>query len=216
MQIVLSLIKIASIEWHMSEVSMDKRLKVMVIGYVWPEPNSSAAGTYMLSLLQSFIAQGWQVTFASPAARTEHMVDLSIWAIQSVDITLNCSSFDDFAAELNPDVVLFDRFMMEEQFGWRVEKQCPDALRMLDTEDLHFLRQARHAAYKQKRELTVDDLHSDMAKREVAAILRCDLTLIISQMEYELLQSDFGVSPNLLLQLPFMLELPKQSMPTFE
>jgi hypothetical protein len=29
--------------------------------------------------------------------------------------------------ELNPAVVLFDRFMMEEQFGWRVSENCPDA-----------------------------------------------------------------------------------------
>jgi hypothetical protein len=36
--------------------------------------------------------------------------------------------------------VLFDRFMIEEQFGWRVAENCPDALRVLDTEDLHCLR----------------------------------------------------------------------------
>jgi hypothetical protein len=48
--------------------------------------------------------------------------------------------------ELNPSVVLFDRFMMEEQFGWRVN--CPNALRLLDTEDLHCLRVARQKAFK--------------------------------------------------------------------
>jgi hypothetical protein len=41
--------------------------------------------------------------------------------------------------ELNPSVVLFDRFMMEGQFGWRVSENCPNALRLLDTEDLHLL-----------------------------------------------------------------------------
>jgi hypothetical protein len=35
--------------------------------------------------------------------------------------------------------VLFDRFMMEEQFGWRVAENCPNALRILDTEDLHIV-----------------------------------------------------------------------------
>jgi hypothetical protein len=44
---------------------------------------------------------------------------------------------------LNPDIVVFDRYMTEEQFGWRVIKNCPKALRILDTEDLHFLRKAR-------------------------------------------------------------------------
>ena len=43
----------------------------LIIGYVWPEPNSSAAGAHMLSLLELFVSQGWQLTFASPALRGE-------------------------------------------------------------------------------------------------------------------------------------------------
>ena len=191
-------------------------LTVLAIGYVWPEPNSSAAGTYMMSLLKTFIDQNWQVTFATPAAKSDHMFDLKSIGIETQSIELNDSSFDEYIAELNPDVVLFDRFMMEEQFGWRVEKACPNALKILDTEDLHFLRQARHQAYKQKREVTIDDMRSDMALREVAAILRCDLSLIISPVEYELLQSEFGVNHNLLLQLPFMLELSEQPLLDFD
>ncbi|MFT4924207.1 MAG: glycosyltransferase involved in cell wall biosynthesis [Phenylobacterium sp.] len=180
-------------------------LKVLAIGYVWPEPNSSAAGTHMLSNLKTFQTQGWKVTFATPAARSEHMVDLAELAIDAVDIELNNASFDIFVAELQPDIVLFDRFMMEEQFGWRVEQHCPQAMRILDTVDLHFLRQARHNAYKQKRPLNPEDLRSDMAKREIAAILRCDLSLIISKVEFELLQKEFSVDPCLLHHLPFML-----------
>ena len=56
-----------------------------------------------------------------------------------VAIELNNASFDVFVKELNPTIVLFDRFMMEEQFGWRVAENCPDAIRILDTEDLHCL-----------------------------------------------------------------------------
>ncbi|MFT5161540.1 MAG: glycosyltransferase involved in cell wall biosynthesis [Alteromonadaceae bacterium] len=191
-------------------------LKVLAIGYVWPEPNSSAAGTYMLSLLKTFLAEGWQVTFATPAARSDHMVDLAELGINSAAIELNNTSFDRYITDLRPDIVLFDRFMMEEQFGWRVEKHCPDALRLLDTEDLHFLRQARHRAYKQNREVTVEDLHSDMAKREIAAILRCDLSLIISQTEVELLKNQYSVDSSLLLHLPFMLKLTEKPPPGYE
>ena len=191
-------------------------LTVLAIGYVWPEPNSSAAGTYMMSLLKTFLGQNWQVTFAAPAAKSDHMFDLNSINIDTQAIELNDSSFDEFIADLNPDIVLFDRFMMEEQFGWRVEKACPNALKILDTEDLHFLRQARHQAYKQNREVNIDDMRSDMALREVAAILRCDLSLIISPVEYELLQSEFGVNQNLLLQLPFMLELSGTPLPSFD
>ena len=78
------------------------------------------------------------------------------------------------------------------------------------------MRQARHTAYKQQREVQTSDLRSDIALREVAAILRSDLSLIISETEYQLLQDSFGVPQSLLLRLPFMLEQPKQSLPTFE
>ncbi|MFA0547232.1 glycosyltransferase [Vibrio splendidus 5S-101] len=181
--------------------------KVLAIGYVWPEPNSSAAGSHMMSLLRLFKRQGWSVEFATPAQETEHMIDLSEEGITSQSIQLNCDSFDQYIEELQPDIVMFDRFMMEEQFGWRVEKVCPNAFKLLDTEDLQFLRNARHEAVKKETELTKAHLYSDLAKREIAAILRCDLSLIISSYEMELLQSEFNVDPKLLHHLPFMVDL---------
>ena len=181
--------------------------KVLVIGYVWPEPNSSAAGTHMMSLLNAFKAQNWEVEFATPAQRTEHMVNLDDYGITSQNIALNCESFDEYVKAYNPDIVMFDRFMMEEQFGWRVDKHCPNAVKILDTEDLQCLRNARHEAHKGEREFTTSDLHSDIAKREIAAILRCDLSLIISSFEMSLLNSVFKVEPSLLHHLPFMVDL---------
>jgi glycosyltransferase involved in cell wall biosynthesis len=188
-------------------MSIENSKKLLVLGYVWPEPNSSAAGSHMLSLLTLFVQQGWQVTFASPALQGEHKVDLTELGIDEQAVTLNCSSFDYFVDELNPSIVLFDRFMLEEQFGWRVAKHCPDALRILDTEDLHSLRHARHQALKQNRPLTSADLNSDVAKREIAAIFRCDLSLIISDYEFELLKNHYSVPEHILLHCPFMLDL---------
>jgi len=191
---------------------------VLVIGYVWPEPNSSAAGTHMMSLLNAFRAQNWDVEFATPAQRTDHMVNLDDFGITSQSIALNCDSFDEYVKAYNPDIVMFDRFMMEEQFGWRVDKHCPNAIKILDTEDLQCLRNARHEAFKAEREFTTSDLHSDIAKREIAAILRCDLSLIISSFEMSLLNSVFKIEPSLLHHLPFMVDLSSlpASTKTFE
>jgi len=183
--------------------------KVLVIGYVWPEPNSSAAGSHMMSILRLFKQQDWHVEFATPSQPTGHMVDLDSEGISSQSITLNCDSFDAYITEYHPDIVLFDRFMMEEQFGWRVEKNCPNSLKILDTEDLQCLRQARHQACKAERELTQADLFSELAKREIAAILRCDLSLIISSFEMALLVDTFKVDSRLLHHLPFMVDLEK-------
>ncbi|MBR7887815.1 glycosyltransferase family 4 protein [Marinomonas sp. A79] len=183
-------------------------MNLLVIGYVWPEPNSSAAGSRMMQLLTCFRQQGWQVTFASPAQQTEHMADLSLLGISAEHIALNDASFDLYIADKKPDIVVFDRFMMEEQFGWRVEKHSPDSLRVLNTEDLHSLRQARHQALKQQREFQTKDLYSDVGIREIAAIHRCDLTLMISEVETQLLIEHFHVPETHVFHLPFMLPKP--------
>ena len=193
--------------------------KLLIIGWVWPEPNSSAAGSRMLQLIQYFQEQAYQVTFACTAQPTEHMVDLKKLAIDCVDIKLNCSSFDEFINSLQPDIVMFDRFMMEEQFGWRVSEQCPQALKILDTEDLFCLRHARHDAYKKNSVmLEADLLSSDLAQREVAAIFRCDLTLMISPAEIEILTDLFKVDMSLLHYLPFVFNQAQfeQQNPSYE
>lgn len=186
-------------------------MHLLVIGYVWPEPNSSAAGSRMMQLLNCFHKEQWQISFASPAQQTEHMADLSLLGIEAEHIELNSASFDHYIAHKKPDIVVFDRFMMEEQFGWRVEKFSPDSLRVLNTEDLHSLRQARHNVLKQNRDFAAEDLYSDHGIREIAAIHRCDLTLMISEVEAKLLVDEFHVPETHVLHLPFMLPEPQNT-----
>lgn len=193
--------------------------KLLIIGWVWPEPNSSAAGSRMLQLIQYFQSQSYDVNFACTAQRTDHMVDLPKLDVDCVDIKLNCASFDNFIKSLQPDVVMFDRFMMEEQFGWRVSEQCPQALRILDTEDLFCLRHARHDAYKKSQVMVEADLlSSDLAQREIAAIFRCDLTLVISPKEMKILTGVFKVDTSLLHYLPFVFSQHQleQTNPSYE
>ena len=188
--------------------------KLLVIGAVWPEPKSSAAGKRMLQLLSLFLDLGCEITFASTASESPFSDDLP--KIKRIGIALNCDSFDDFIRELKPGMVLFDRFMIEEQFGWRIAKHCPNALRILDAEDLHCLRRARQKALKNNKPFTPDGLLTeDDAKREIASILRSDLTLIISEYELDLLRTIFKVDASLLHYLPiFADEL--ANLPTFE
>lgn len=178
--------------------------KVLIIGTVWVE-TTSAAGSRMLQLIEQFTNYGYHITFTSSAQKTEKSLQLS--NIDEVSIELNSSSFDEFIRELQPNIVVFDRFMTEEQFGWRVVENCPNALRILDTEDLHSLRKTRHQQLKKGLSFSTDDLlTSDITKREIASILRCDLILIISSFEMELLKNLFKIDERLLLHLPFLLE----------
>jgi len=186
---------------------MKQAKKLLIIGFVWPEPNSSAAGGRMMQLISIFASNGFEITFASPALDSDFMVDLSEFGVEKKSIELNNASFDDFVVGLNPDVVLFDRFMIEEQFGWRVSENCPKAIRLLDTEDLHCLRTARQKAFKENRVFELRDLLAEeVARREIASILRCDLSFIISEYEMQILKEIFKIDAGLLHYLPFLVD----------
>ncbi len=180
---------------------------VLCIGMVFPESNSTAAGRRMLELLTFFKENDYKIVVASAAQESELSDDLTELGILRKNIELNNESFDIFIKELNPNIVVFDRFISEEQFGWRVSENCPDALRILDTEDLHCLRKAREEAFKEARNFAEDDLFNlEITKREIASIYRCDLSLIISRFEVELLTRKFNIPSTILVELPFMLD----------
>ena len=182
---------------------------LVIIGKVFPEPNSTAAGSRMIQLTDLFLTQNYQITFLSTATISENSFDLSSKNISFQNIVLNDSSFDELIKNLNPEIVIFDRFTTEEQFGWRVSEQVPNAVKILDTEDLHFLRTAREKAFKQNRNLEHLDLINDVFKREIASILRCDLSLIISEFEMNLLIEKFRIDENILFYLPLFGEVKK-------
>lgn len=209
---------------HNSQHPAGPLTRLLFIGYVWPEPRSSAASGHVMQLLQCFIEQGWHITFASPATEGPHKADLHSLGIDECSIELNSSSFDTFISELNPHVVVFDQFMIEEQFGWRVEKHCPDALRILETSDLQSLRHARHAMLRDilKNDSQASDFNeifqadsdslfariasTDLAQREIAALYRCDLSLMTSDQEMQLLSERFSFPTALLHWCPLMLD----------
>ena len=177
--------------------------KLFVIGHVWPEPKATAAGQRMFHLLHFFKESGFQVTFGSAASKTEYSENLSEMGIHEVSIKLNDSGFDDFALELSPDIVIFDRFMTEEQFGWRIAETLPDCIRILNTEDLHSLRSVRKKSVENTIDFEVSQwLKADITKRELASIFRSDLSLIISNYEMDLLRNSIQMCDGLLLYFP--------------
>jgi len=97
-------------------------LNVVIIGYVWPEPNSSAAGQNMQSIITRCVSYNFNVSFLTAASESEHKADLSTLGVDTYSVALNCSSFNTSIEKLKPDVVIFDRYMTEEQFSWRVRE----------------------------------------------------------------------------------------------
>lgn len=184
-------------------------MKILIIGKVWPEPNSSAAGRRMKQLIALLRYRG-EVHFACANAFTGHEIDLEGMGVVIQQITLNDDAVNAYFKDLNPDLVVFDRFLTEEQYGWRIMEQCPDAIRILNTEDLHFLRKTRQKFVKATNNIATEDVVLDFQNedtmRELASIYRSDLTLIISPFEMELLQQEMQVPAELLAYLPLFTE----------
>lgn len=174
---------------------------LVIIGLVIPEPASTAAGHRMMQLIQLFSEADYKITFLTASNNIEFSENIEIQKIE-----INNESFDDKIRNLNPDVVLFDRYVTEEQFGWRVSENCQNAVKIIDTEDLHFVREARRKAFVDHRIVEKKDFINDIFVREMASILRCDLSLIISEFEYDLLINDFKINPDLLFYIPFLTE----------
>jgi len=185
----------------------------LIIGKVWPEPTSTAAGRRVGDILRALQSADWQLSFACTARSGPHSLKLGSLGVDCHQIQTNDSGFDAWIEALAPDIVIFDRFMIEEQFGWRVEKSCPQALRVLDTSDLHCLREARQQQLKNGGEL---NLFNEVALREIASIHRSDVSLMISEYEVDLLQHTFGVSAAQLLYWPFGIQQIDSQSPGFE
>ena len=176
-------------------------MKILWICFVWPEPNSSAAGVRTLELLQVLRAAGHEVRVSSPCQSNSYKQELERAGYSCEHLLPNDRAFDAYISDFQPEIVFFDRFMIEEQFGWRVKEQCPAALRILDTIDLHFLRRLRQHKVEQGESalsLSDFDLQTSDAIREISAIYRCDLSLIVSDFEEKLLIEKFKIPKELL------------------
>jgi glycosyltransferase involved in cell wall biosynthesis len=170
------------------------------------------------SLLEDFRSRGDRILFASPSDQNAFADELRAKGIETVKIGPNDPEFDRIVAEFAPDVALFDRFMLEEQFGWRVAEAAPSALRILDTIDLHFLRRVRadwlraagghegtpiSDAEFTRISNSVQGIDTEDCLRELAAIYRSDLTLILSRFEVRLLRDRFGIADSAIHRMGF-------------
>lgn len=172
--------------------------------------------------MQACRQDGYEVAASSPCQDNGFRKALEDLGYRTHHYLPNDPAFDGFVRDCNPDVVVFDRFMLEEQFSWRVRAECPEALRILDTSDLHALRRIRQRLVVKNMnplELKPADLACEDLYRELAAILRSDLSLLVSDAELEFLKISCGISAELLLLSRFAINKntsSKTKLPSFE
>uniref|UniRef100_A0A061SL83 Glycosyltransferase family 4 protein n=1 Tax=Tetraselmis sp. GSL018 TaxID=582737 RepID=A0A061SL83_9CHLO len=109
------------------------------------------------------------------------------------------------------------RFFAEEAFSFVVRETCPEALRVLDTQDLHFLRAGRQeqAARSSEPDACISEVmgHLPSAEsaallRELAAVHRSDVCMACSPVEAALLSERYGVDRRKVLLSSFLCDPP--------
>jgi len=185
-----------------------KNMKILAICHQWPNPNTTAAAIHFIDLLRFFKERfGAVIHGVSIAKKIDAHDHLDPFLNTITQLGLNDTTFQDYLLRNSGfDIVLFDRFITYEQFAWQVTDHIPKALKILDTEDLHFLRKDRQK--KQRSTTNSNDTKeipiSELAKRELACIFKADLSLIISKFEYQLLINEYQVPKEQLLYLPLL------------
>lgn len=115
-------------------------------------------------------------------------------------------------------LVIFDRFYTEEMFSFHVHKHCPQAVLVLDMQDLHALRGHRQNWVKKQDKAAADlsnlpisttpGIDDPKLLRELTSIQRSDLTLVCSHTELDFLSQKYQIPDNKLCLAPLFGDLP--------
>lgn len=195
---------------------------VLILSSLYPQPSASAAGVRTNYMIQQLCHDGdWRsIHYATGAAASDNKTveNLVHQGVKFHSIPPNQSLKMKQMLDGIPDLslVVFDRFYTEEAYSFHLYNHSPDAVRVLDMQDFHSLRQGRMELVKeldstsqpwdniiaQAKQHTPSHLDS-MLLRELASIHRSDLTLVCSAYEYHLLENTYDIATTKLCMAPF-------------
>jgi len=174
-----------------------RALRVAFVSWDWPERDASAAGVRTMAIADALRARGHDVVVLACANADlvgrgkvigEGYVATRVEANRG---RATRAAFED----VNPDVVVFDRFIAEEAFGAIVRQEFPRCVRVLDMQDAHCVRRARQSAKAGAGACATPPRANDVdTMRELAAVWRSDLALVCSRIEMTWLTNACGVA----------------------
>ena len=151
-----------------------------------PDHDSGSVRTWrLIELMQEL---GGKVTFVADNLEhrepyTSRLQESGVEVLYAPYVTSIRSLIEERGREF--DVVVLARYYVAAPYIEAVRRHAPQALLVLDTIDLHFLRQRRLAALTHDRALaqSAEAIH----RQETDCIARCDVTWVVSDVEQEIL-----------------------------
>lgn len=164
--------------------------RILIVDAVTPMPDQDSGSLRMVNLMRILRDNGCHVVFmASNLARVErYTTDLQELGIEVLHHPYNNTAtvFRERGAEF--DAILLSRHYVAAECIGLARLYAPKARLIFDTVDLHYLRELRAAELEGR-----DDLARISAKtraQEIGIMRECDVTLVVSPVEQEILARD--------------------------
>lgn len=153
-----------------------------------PTPDKDSGSLRMVNLLRLLTEMGWHVVFCPMNMRhegryTENLqsMGVEVWYLPYL------SNFNEFLLSYGQQFqsVILSRHEVAGELLKMVRRHCPETQVIFDTVDLHYLREEREADLEDS--LQLKRIAEQTKRQELALINKADLTLVVSQVEQELL-----------------------------
>lgn len=167
------------------------RRRVLIVDATTPTPDQDSGSLRMVNLMRVFADLGCQVSFL-PDNRawidgyTRALQELGVEALYSPYAADPVRLFRERGREF--DLIVLSRHYVASSYVGLARLYAPQARLAFDTVDLHYLREQRAAELEGKAELA---RHAAVTRaQELKLIRECDVTLVVSPVEQDLLSRD--------------------------
>ncbi len=165
--------------------------RVLILDACTPTPDQDSGSLRMMNLMQIFIELGYQVSFVP-----ENMAHFESYTLDLQRLGVACIYAPKYNSPLDYlneqgayfDVVILSRYYVAEPVMSMIRSYCPKAQIWFDTVDLHYLRETRMAELDGDAQALKNA--SKTKEKELAVAAGCDLTLVVSPYEQEVLAEE--------------------------
>jgi len=183
---------------------------ILIIDSVTPTPDKDAGSVTSFYFMKLFIELGYHVTFI-PA---DNFLRMEGYTANLQRIGVNTiyhpyfTNVEDYLLEHGKqhDVIMLYRVEYAAKFIGLCRELCPQAKIVFDTVDLHYLREMRQAEHENSENLRILSQHTK--EREIAVMMIADETIVLSDIEKALLESESCLADSIITTIPLILDIP--------
>jgi len=174
-----------------SAIFHDGRPHILIIDALAPDVTRDSGSLRMINIMRLLRELGWRVTFMADncMASSKEIAQLGRIGVQTLCKPWSPSLARWLAREKHSlQAVMLSRHYVAAPNLSLVRRTVPHAKIIFDTVDLHFLREMRAAEHTGNHAMIRQAQSS--RRRELALIRACDVTLVVSPVEQELLSKE--------------------------